>query len=90
MWRTSDLNVRIIDTDRQFIHMNCELNGKPPFLMTAIYAIPHSHLRSTLWDKLEIFSYTITIPWVVYGDFNDILAVDERRGGARSNLNRIR
>ncbi|KAI9089728.1 hypothetical protein K1719_029021 [Acacia pycnantha] len=89
LWRSVDIKVGIVDENRQYIHMQCAFHGSPPFFLSAVYAIPHSNLRSVLWSKMRTISGTISTPWVVYEDFNDILLSSERRGGARCNVNRL-
>ncbi|KAI9126004.1 hypothetical protein K1719_003422 [Acacia pycnantha] len=90
IWKSSSIKVQIIDTNRQFFHVECELPDRPPFLLTSVYAIPHSNLRSILWSKLKGMSASITLPWVVLGDFNDIMAASERIGGVRCNHQRLK
>ncbi|KAI9089339.1 hypothetical protein K1719_029618 [Acacia pycnantha] len=89
LWKSNRVRVTIIDRDRQFIHTECEAQGKPPFLMTQVYTIPHSNLCSILWSKLKILASGISKPWVVLSDFNDIMATSEGIGGAHSNTTRI-
>ncbi|MQL88103.1 hypothetical protein Taro_020652 [Colocasia esculenta] len=40
--------------------------------------------RRTLWDYMVDFSTTCTEPWLVGGDFNSFLALDEKKGGKRN------
>ncbi|KAI9122534.1 hypothetical protein K1719_006374 [Acacia pycnantha] len=70
--------------------MSCSMPGMPNFLLTSIYALPHSDFRKILWDKLKALSAGISVPWVVWGDFNDIIAPNERIGGSGMNSRRIR
>ncbi|KAI9074024.1 hypothetical protein K1719_044024 [Acacia pycnantha] len=90
LWRSSLINVSIIEEDRQYFHIQCVLPDQSRFLLTSVYAIPHSNLRSVLWTKLKGMATSINIPWLVIGDFNDILASSERSGGVRSNSHRIK
>ncbi|KAI9080858.1 hypothetical protein K1719_037167 [Acacia pycnantha] len=64
--------------------------GIEPFLLTAVYVVPYESLKFSLWQDLQRLADHISIPWVVMGDFNDILMSDERVGGADINLGRLR
>ena len=43
-----------------------------------------------MWQHLEDFVATINRPWVLLGDFNDMLSKDEKLGGLLINPSRIR
>ncbi|KAI9127554.1 hypothetical protein K1719_000547 [Acacia pycnantha] len=86
LWRSSSINVSIIEENRQFFLVLCELPDHSRFLLTSVYAIPHSNLRSVLWSKLKGMAAAINQPWLVIGDFNDILTSSERSGGAREKF----
>ncbi|KAI9074720.1 hypothetical protein K1719_043310 [Acacia pycnantha] len=79
-----------IEEDRQFVHLSCDVIGMSKFILTGVYAIPHSDLRSRLWEKLLSISYGISLPWIVCGDLNDILVQSERVGGGNCNFRRVR
>ncbi|KAI9084107.1 hypothetical protein K1719_033905 [Acacia pycnantha] len=79
----------VLEEDRQFYHLRCSIIGMPDFLLTSIYALLHSNFRSVLWLKLKSLSTGISMPWVVWGDFNDILSELERIRGATCNQGRI-
>ena len=48
------------------------------FLLTAIYALPNFNKRKIFWDYLQNLATTISLPWVLLGDFNDMLSDDEK------------
>nr|WMB96902.1 reverse transcriptase [Solanum melongena]WMB97092.1 reverse transcriptase [Solanum aethiopicum] len=41
------------------------------------------------WDALRIYASSVTQPWIVMGDFNDLALSSERKGGSGSCLDRI-
>lgn len=41
-----------------------------------------SSLRREMWDELTAIADVMGRPWMLAGDFNDILSPDEQRGGA--------
>ncbi|KAI9108431.1 hypothetical protein K1719_020622 [Acacia pycnantha] len=87
-WKSDYISVSVLRKNRQILHLLCSLRGKPPLLISAIYAIPTDRHKQLLWQELHSISSTNS-PWVVIGDFNDILASDERVGGAEVNFSRI-
>ncbi|KAI9119405.1 hypothetical protein K1719_010080 [Acacia pycnantha] len=89
VWDSTVASISILEEDRQYFHMRASSSGMPDFLLTFIYALPHSNLRSDLWEKLRVLSSEILLPWLVCGDFNDILLESERIGGAPCNSRRI-
>ncbi|KAI9071833.1 hypothetical protein K1719_046207 [Acacia pycnantha] len=90
MWKSSCISVKILESSRQFIHFICDLRELAPFLVTMVYAVPHSNLRQILWADLKQISAASSLPWIVCGDFNDILLSSERYGGANCLPNRLR
>ena len=50
----------------------------------SIYASPNFNKHKILWNYLKDLSPSINMPWVLLGNFNDMLAEDEKMGGASS------
>ncbi|KAI9081525.1 hypothetical protein K1719_036546 [Acacia pycnantha] len=90
MWKSDIISINVLKTDRQFIHLSCKLNGVESLLLTAVYVVPCESLKFSLWQDLRTISDYISSPWVVMGDFNDILKSDERVGGAEINFGRLK
>ncbi|XP_054782099.1 uncharacterized protein LOC129289366 [Prosopis cineraria] len=90
-WKSQLMNIVVLRKDRQFLHLRCSAEGQPDFLCTVVYALPHSNFRDVLWTKLCNLSSSIVDPWLVCGDFNDILSINEQIGGSGVGiLNRCR
>ncbi|KAI9118206.1 hypothetical protein K1719_010538 [Acacia pycnantha] len=89
VWRSGQGSVSLIRSDRQFLHLHVSLKGRNPFLLTAIYAVPSPSCKLLLWQELLSLSSSVSAPWVVLGDFNDILTAAERVGGSGINRQRI-
>ncbi|KAI9118317.1 hypothetical protein K1719_010649 [Acacia pycnantha] len=89
-WKSSNIQVSVLEEDSQFFHIKCHNASIPVFFLTAIYAFPHSNHREVLWQKLWRFSQGISDPWSVVGDFNDICSMDERIGGRNGDARRMR
>ena len=55
------------------------------FLLIAIYALPNFNKRKLFWDHLQNLATAISLPWVLLGDFNDMLSDDKKLGGLPLN-----
>ncbi|XP_031105286.1 uncharacterized protein LOC116010151 [Ipomoea triloba] len=49
--------------------------------MTGFYGFPERSRRNASWDLLHTLACQSPLPWVVVGDFNDLLFQHEKRGG---------
>ncbi|KAG7599472.1 Reverse transcriptase domain [Arabidopsis suecica] len=79
MWKKTisvcfyDVTPRIID---------CKISNKDvSFYFSCVYGHPNRKLRHVLWEKLERISLNRKGPWLMCGDFNEVLHKHEKRGG---------
>ncbi|XP_062105698.1 uncharacterized protein LOC133817249 [Humulus lupulus] len=78
-WNPSSFNVNIIKCTSQLIHLGvATVDNKNFFFVTYVYAFNDEEGRKRLWKDLQDLS--VMGPWIVMGDFNDILAKEERIG----------
>lgn len=56
------------------------------FLFTAMYGLHTKVTRSLLWEKVKQLSTHIREPWLIMGDFNSILAQEDRPIGSQVQL----
>ncbi|KAI9094269.1 hypothetical protein K1719_026851 [Acacia pycnantha] len=89
VWKKALIKVSVLREERQFFHFSCCLNGELPFYLTAVYAIPIPSFKQMLWSDLKNLAGSMVSPWVVLGDFNDIISSNDRTGGAGVNFSRI-
>ncbi|KAF8086556.1 hypothetical protein N665_0621s0007 [Sinapis alba] len=62
--------------------LDCTINNKDGSLyFSFIYGHPIRALRHHLWEKLQRISSTRSGPWILCGDFNEILKSKEKIGG---------
>lgn len=59
--------------------------GRTEWLFSAIYGSPREGEREELWGALHQIAQQTTQPWMMAGDFNDILCADKQRGGGMVN-----
>nr|XP_029143833.1 uncharacterized protein LOC114924217 [Arachis hypogaea] len=76
----SNISVRVLDVVDQCISFEITM-GNTSSYCSAVYANPHIHRRKELWGDLTRIANMIHGPWIVLGDFNDVLWQSEVRGG---------
>jgi hypothetical protein len=81
-WNRDLITVDVCKKQFQYIHLRVRYPNNEWWFFTPVYASPHEPLRATLWDDLKELSSTIQLPWLVAGDFNDIISVEEKKGGS--------
>ncbi|XP_062089719.1 uncharacterized protein LOC133796261 [Humulus lupulus] len=59
----------------------CSRAGKQTFLVSFVYALNDEKGRVSLWSDLKEIAAMSRGPWLILGDFNDILSAEERIGG---------
>ena len=52
-----------------------------PWLFSAIYASPILNNRLHLWTHLKHVAFEYNMPWLVMGDFNELLDTIDKIGG---------
>lgn len=50
--------------------------------LTGFYGDPNTANRPKSWAKLQHFHGTSNPPWLVSGDFNEIMGLSEKEGGS--------
>jgi hypothetical protein len=74
----------------QAIHASIQVSpSQPQWLLSAVYASPNLETRLKFWDHLVNFASTHNVPWVVAGDFNDILSSHEKLSSTPANSRRM-
>ncbi|XP_072071679.1 uncharacterized protein [Arachis hypogaea] len=76
----SNISVRVLDVVDQCISFEITM-GNTSSYCSAVYANPHIHRRKELWGDLTKIANMIHGPWIVLGEFNDVLLQSEVRGG---------
>jgi len=81
-WKPSAYHLTILEQSDQFIHCGAtQLLTRKHFHITFIYGHNHELQRQSLWHALHRLSLSIPGAWSILGDFNTILAKNERIGG---------
>ncbi|XP_062118627.1 uncharacterized protein LOC133832276 [Humulus lupulus] len=70
---------KLMECASQLIHLGvATVDNKNSFFVIYVYAFNDEEGRKRLWKELQDLS--VMGPWIVMGDFNDILAKEERIG----------
>ena len=89
LWKTDDVDVMLLSSTEQEIHATVKVrNSDPIWLISAIYARPRLSERRILWDNLKVVAQLHNLPWLMLGDFNEVLCSEDKFGGNQVNLNR--
>lgn len=81
-WKT-DEGVHILSSCSNFIDFECTHDSMGKWRYTGYYGFPERSRRRESWDMIRNLSVASTIPWCIIGDFNDMVSVEEKRGGQR-------
>lgn len=58
------------------------------WLFTVMFASPRSAERHVMWNNLNKVAQLHNMPWVLAGDFNEPLKVEDKFGGMAVSVNR--
>lgn len=69
------------------IHTVIKVRSSPfLYLLNRVYASPYLNTWLEFWNHLRSLAIANDLPWVVLGDFNDVLSANEKFGGRLPNL----
>jgi exonuclease III len=90
LWQKEAVEVDHLCSTEQEIHASVKVRGSNSlWLLFAIYASPRRSKRRILWENLKIIASLHNLPWIMLGDFNDILSCEEKWRGNRPSNSRI-
>lgn len=90
LWDAAVLHVEPLTFDDQVINVLVKRGQDPYWFLSAIYASPKLNFRNDLWHYLECIGTGLSFPWLLIGDFNQVLGSHDKRGGARVCQARVR
>ncbi|XP_061343759.1 uncharacterized protein LOC133289777 [Gastrolobium bilobum] len=88
LWNKDQFSIELIEKSNQLIHVNYFDSNGMNFVLTVVYASPREEVRQDLWKDLRRISSNLSKPWMVMGDFNEIMYAREKKGGIPVNLSR--
>jgi hypothetical protein len=81
-WKKDNINVTLCNKKFQFIHLKVNFVDGQDWYFTAVYASPNEENRRVLWEDLKYIADRMQNSWMFAGDFNDIMCIAEKKGGA--------
>ncbi|XP_074267357.1 uncharacterized protein LOC141590687 [Silene latifolia] len=83
LWNPSIFNVSIIKKEVQVIHLHVShLQSGYNWVCSMVYGCNKDSDRHDLWNSLVQMKAICVEPWIVMGDFNNVLHFDERIGSS--------
>ncbi|XP_031131674.1 uncharacterized protein LOC116033058 [Ipomoea triloba] len=79
-WR-KNCSARLLSYSRNHVDVEVTQPGPICWRMTCFYGFLERGRRKDSWDLLRSLAPRSPLPWVVLGDFNDLLYQTEKRGG---------
>ena len=83
LW-SRDIKVKIQSYSRNHIDavvIDPESNFK--WRITGFYGNPETHCRKESWELLRSLNQKYQLPWLCFGDFNEIVSAEEKYGGVQ-------
>ncbi|XP_021833608.1 uncharacterized protein LOC110773399 [Prunus avium] len=80
LWNDFSVSLQVIAHSSQSITAIVHFRNKW-WLLTVVYANPHSRIRESLWTYFDGLAKASNLPWLVMGDFNDTVCATEKCGG---------
>lgn len=83
-WKESTVNVDVKQISSQLIHGHIQdKNSEFQSDLTIVYGLHNITDRRALWNQLRDISAITNGPWLVIGDFNNVLSVEDRINRAK-------
>lgn len=79
-WNNDEIHIDILLNRKQLMYTRIQC-GDGSMVFTAIYASPQRATRLTLWKDLRALTRSIREPWLLAGDFNDMISIEDKKGG---------
>lgn len=81
LWLPTKYTVNIIECSAQFIHSEVtHISTGQKWWVTMVYGFNEARDKAQLWEDIVRLSRQINGAWVVCGDFNNVLHLNERLG----------
>ncbi|KAM1290748.1 hypothetical protein ACFX13_018260 [Malus domestica] len=80
LWNETKVKVKFVEACEQALTVQVFYDCKRSWYFSAIYGSPDIKKRNALWEFFYNFKSRCDLPWLLVGDFNELLAYDEKNG----------
>lgn len=84
-----DIDIRVSSLDSHRIDCMVHNGDGSIWKLTGIYGWPENAQKSQTWGLIRSLGSNTSIPWLLGGDFNEVLRETEKRGGSSCDFNNI-
>lgn len=81
MWNSDAVELELVAGNAQVMTIFVKQVDEAPWTLSAVYASPNCWYREELWSYLIHVGEVMTLPWMVLGDFNQVLCASDKKGG---------
>lgn len=74
----ADITYNVLQVSENWIHVSCYDSDGINFWITCVYGMPNVSVRHILWDFIKWIGAGCNVPWLLIGDFNQILNNSEK------------
>ncbi|XP_065630930.1 uncharacterized protein LOC112006522 [Quercus suber] len=90
LWKSDVVEVTQLAKTEQEIHVVVKVHAcNSSWLLSSIYASPRLEERKLLWNNLASIAPMHELPWLMLGDFNELLSNGDKLGGNPLNPRRV-
>ncbi|CAM8913773.1 unnamed protein product [Rhodiola kirilowii] len=79
LWWKEEISLRILSYSKY--HIDAVIEDEESVRVTVIYGEPTTARRSTTWNLLRDLHNQFSLPWIIFGDFNEVCFGWEVNGG---------
>lgn len=89
LWDSSHVDIaELLSTEQEIHAMVTPIYANSSWLLSAVYASLRFAKRCLMWENLMAVSELHSFPWVIAGDFNEVLMGEDKFGGKAVNISR--
>lgn len=82
LWDPNYYDVKLIKAEAQVIHCTVsKTSNSGEYAVSIVCGYNTFEKRKQLWEDLKEINQRITIPWIIIGDFNVVLQLQDRKHG---------
>lgn len=82
IWDSNYYTVKLIKAEVQVVHCTVtNARNDEEYAISIVYGYNRVEKRRQLWDNLKQIDQMTTIPWIIGGDFNVVLQLQDRKHG---------